>query len=135
MCTRVQSKRTTLLQKREELQRQIRELGSLPSNAFDKYKGKAVKDLHRALQQCHEAIKKFSHVNKKALDQFLQFTEQREDLSRRHEEVETSKTKIAELVEGLDRCVCRWCGVLLLDRGCRSTCNLPVFCNEGVDWA
>mmetsp|Transcript_30826 Transcript_30826/g.67303 ORF Transcript_30826/g.67303 Transcript_30826/m.67303 type:complete len:1195 (-) Transcript_30826:298-3882(-) len=96
-------KRNLLLQKREDLQKKIRELGSLPSNAFDKYKGKAAKELHRMLQQCNEAFKKFSHVNKKALDQFLQFTEQREDLNRRQAEVEKSKDKIRELIEGLDR--------------------------------
>eukprot|EP00959_Pyramimonas_sp_CCMP1952_P442547 9264128-Pyramimonas_sp.AAC.2 len=36
-------RRNLLLTKREDLQKKIRELGSLPSNAFDKYKGKGMK--------------------------------------------------------------------------------------------
>jgi hypothetical protein len=67
------------------------------------YKNKSVKELQRLAAGCAEGVKKFSHVNKKALDQFVQFTEQREDLSRRQEEVTASKRKIQELIEGLDR--------------------------------
>jgi hypothetical protein len=33
----------------EGLQRKIRELGSLPSDAFEKYRGKALKGLHALL--------------------------------------------------------------------------------------
>lgn len=53
-----------------------------------------MKELQRLSQGCLESMKKFQHVNKKALDQFVQFTEQREDLSRRQTEVSASKRKI-----------------------------------------
>lgn len=42
------------------------------------------------------------HVNKKALDQFLNFTEQREILVKRHEDAAQSKDKIRDLVNALD---------------------------------
>jgi structural maintenance of chromosome 3 (chondroitin sulfate proteoglycan 6) len=35
-------------------------------------------------------LAKYSHVNKKALDQFVNFTEQRQELSRRVDEVQQS---------------------------------------------
>ena len=45
---------------------------------------------------------KCSHVNKKALDQFVTFTEQKEELTRRAEENARGDTKIRQLMETLD---------------------------------
>ena len=43
-----------------------------------------------------------SHVNKKALDQFVTFTEQKEELTRRAEENARGDAKIRQLIETLD---------------------------------
>ena len=97
------SKRATLQAKREGLQRKIRELGSLPSDAFEKYRGKALKSLHSLLSKTNEQLSKLSHVNKKALDQYQQFTEQREALEIRRSELMKGHEKIKELMSYLDQ--------------------------------
>ena len=40
------------------------------------------------LHKCNEQFKQFSHVNKKALDQYVNFTEQREELQKRQAELD-----------------------------------------------
>ncbi|TMS23760.1 Structural maintenance of chromosomes protein 3 [Larimichthys crocea] len=69
-----------LLKKKEECMKKIRELGSLPQEAFEKYQTLTLKQLFRKLEQCNTELKKYSHVNKKALDQFVNFSEQKEKL-------------------------------------------------------
>jgi structural maintenance of chromosome 3 (chondroitin sulfate proteoglycan 6) len=41
------------------------------------------------LHKCNEELKKYSHVNKKALDQYVNFTEQREELHKRQAELDS----------------------------------------------
>ncbi len=43
-----------------------------------------------------------SSVNKKALDQYVNFTEQREELVARHEENRKGEGKIRDLIQTLD---------------------------------
>lgn len=43
-----------------------------------------------------------SHVNKKALDQWTEITEERESLTRRHAESEASHRKIKDMIMQLD---------------------------------
>ena len=40
------------------------------------------------LHRCTEQLQQFSHVNKKALDQYVNFTEQREELQKRQAELD-----------------------------------------------
>jgi structural maintenance of chromosome 3 (chondroitin sulfate proteoglycan 6) len=49
-----------------------------------------LQELHSALKKVQGELSKYSHVNKKALDQFVNFTEQRQELSRRVDEVQQS---------------------------------------------
>lgn len=49
--------------------------------------------------ECNAQLKKYSHVNQKALDQFVTFSEQKERLVKRMDELEKSKD-----VSGLSRC-------------------------------
>ena len=72
--------------------RKIRELGSLPSDAFEKYQNLNSKQLFKKLDQCNQELKKYSHVNKKALDQFVNFTEQKGKLIKRKEELDKAHT-------------------------------------------
>lgn len=41
------------------------------------------------LHKCNEDLQQFSHVNKKALDQYVNFTEQREELQKRQAELDS----------------------------------------------
>ncbi|GLJ18306.1 hypothetical protein SUGI_0323950 [Cryptomeria japonica] len=97
------NKRNLLQGKREEFMKKIRDLGSLPSDAFEKNKRKNLKELHKMLHKCNENLKKFSHVNKKALDQYVNFTEQREELHKRQAELDAGDEKIRELISVLDQ--------------------------------
>ena len=41
----------------------------------------------KKLKDANEELKKYSHVNKKALDQFVNFSQQKETLIKRKEEI------------------------------------------------
>ncbi|AQK89008.1 Structural maintenance of chromosomes protein 3 [Zea mays] len=95
--------RNTYLAKQEECTKKIRDLGLLPADAFEAYKRKNKKQLHKILYDCNEQLKQFSHVNQKALDQYVNFTEQREQLQRRRAELDAGDVKIMELISVLDQ--------------------------------
>ncbi|KAL6851888.1 hypothetical protein ACP4OV_002998 [Aristida adscensionis] len=95
--------RSIHLAKQEECMKKIRDLGSLPADAFEAYKRKNKKQLQKMLYDCNEQLKQFSHVNQKALDQYVNFTEQREQLQRRRAELDAGDQKIMELISVLDQ--------------------------------
>ncbi len=53
------TKRAALQAKRADLERKIRDLGSLPADAFDKYRDQGLPALHRLLQKAQAQLKKF----------------------------------------------------------------------------
>ncbi|CAM9714699.1 unnamed protein product, partial [Hapterophycus canaliculatus] len=61
------------------------------------------KKLMKALNTANDNLKKFSHVNKKALDQYVSFSDERETILKRKSEIDAAKTAIKELIEGLDQ--------------------------------
>nr|CAB3468725.1 unnamed protein product [Digitaria exilis] len=91
------------LNKQEECMKKIRDLGSLPADAFEAYKRNNKKQLQKMLYDCNKQLKKFSHVNQKALDQYVNFSEQREQLQRRRAELDNGDQKIKELMSVLDQ--------------------------------
>ncbi|XP_050940977.1 structural maintenance of chromosomes protein 3 isoform X4 [Cucumis melo] len=97
------SKRSVLLAKEEEYTKKITDLGLLPSDAFETYKRRNIKELYKMLHRCNEQLQQFSHVNKKALDQYVNFTEQREELQKRQAELDAGDEKIQELIGVLDQ--------------------------------
>ncbi|XP_020691246.1 structural maintenance of chromosomes protein 3 [Dendrobium catenatum] len=97
------NKRNLLMSKQDDCKKKIRDLGSLPSDAFERYKKKNIKELVKMLHKCNEELKQFSHVNKKALDQYMNFTEQREQLQNRRAELDAGDQKIRELISVLDQ--------------------------------
>ncbi|KAA8595069.1 hypothetical protein FQN60_012204 [Etheostoma spectabile] len=58
--------------------------------------------LFRKLEQCNTELKKYSHVNKKALDQFVNFSEQKEKLIKRQDELDRGHKSIMELMNVLE---------------------------------
>jgi structural maintenance of chromosome 3 (chondroitin sulfate proteoglycan 6) len=97
----LQEKKNRLITDMDAAQAQLRELGSLPE-AFEKYKGRNHKQLVDDLHKVTEKLKAFKDVNKKALDQFNQFTEQREKFRERRDELERGAESIRELITKLD---------------------------------
>lgn len=55
------------------------------------------------LQKTKKDLKAYSHVNKKALDQYVHFKEQREKLEERKVEIDNSQTAIRDLITALDQ--------------------------------
>ncbi|KAG5658718.1 hypothetical protein KAF25_007271 [Fusarium avenaceum] len=81
----------------------IRDLGVLPEEAFDKYENMDPKTVSSKIKRVNDALKKYKHVNKKAFEQYNNFTTQQDQLMKRREELDTSQGSIEELVEHLDR--------------------------------
>jgi structural maintenance of chromosome 3 (chondroitin sulfate proteoglycan 6) len=96
-------KRSLLHQKKEECNANIRDLGVLPDEAFEKYNNQRIEKLLRRLHRANEKLKKYSHVNKKAFEQYGRFTKQREQLVIRKAELDTSGDSISNLIDSLDR--------------------------------
>ena len=116
------TKRQLLLNRKDECNRNIRDLGVLPEEAFEKYTNEKLdrvcrhgltlraKTLTRLAMQImkklhtvNEGLKKFAHVNKKAFEQYNSFTKQRDQLLQRREDLDKSAQSIQELVEVLDQ--------------------------------
>ena len=97
------SKRANYAAKVDAIQRKIRDVGSLPADAFEKYNSYTPVQLRKELGKTNEGLGQLSHVNKKAIDQWEQFTEQRDELRERRAEIADASKKILELMEHLDR--------------------------------
>lgn len=90
--------------KRDSYMRKIQELGSLPPpSELKNYQQKSITELEKELEKVNKKLTKYSHVNKKAFDQYVNFSEQRESLIKRKEELDKGAEKVKELVESLDR--------------------------------
>merc|ERR1712226_1769557 len=100
---RMASKQTTYNTKIAECTKKIRDLGSLPTDAFSKYKNMSQKQLFKQLEKAQVELKKYSHVNKKALDQFISFSEQKEKLMNRKDELDRGHQKIQDLMDVLEQ--------------------------------
>merc|ERR1712223_2035885 len=100
---RMAAKQTVFQQRIQECTKKIRDLGSLPTDAFSKYKNMSQKQLFKQLEKAQVELKKYSHVNKKALDQFISFSEQKEKLMNRKDELDRGHKKIQDLMDVLEQ--------------------------------
>jgi structural maintenance of chromosome 3 (chondroitin sulfate proteoglycan 6) len=86
-------KKALLLKRKEECMRNIRDLGVLPEEALkedNEYSDLGSKQLLSSLHKVNEGLKKFGHVNKKAFEQYNNFTKQRDNLNQRKDELDAS---------------------------------------------
>ncbi|KAF8423598.1 hypothetical protein EV426DRAFT_118468 [Tirmania nivea] len=97
------SKKSILDTKAREVSKNIRDLGVLPEEAFEKYENLDSNAVVRRLHKINEALKKYSHVNKKAVEQYNSFTKQRDTLITRRKELDSSQESIEELIQHLDQ--------------------------------
>lgn len=97
------SQRAIMSTRREELQEKIRDLGVLPEEAFQlaTFEVLTMDQLLSSLTEVNVELKKYAHINKKAMDQFGQFAREKEGLEERKSELEESKASIEGLVESL----------------------------------
>lgn len=96
-------KKAALTKQAAECTANIRDLGVLPDEAFTKYKNTDSNSVVKKLHKVNEALKKYSHVNKKAFEQYNSFTKQRETLTSRSEELDASQKSINDLISVLDQ--------------------------------
>ncbi|OUM60886.1 hypothetical protein PIROE2DRAFT_66443 [Piromyces sp. E2] len=97
------AKRSRYIQQREESMFKIRELGVLPDEAFEKYQNIDRSVLEKKFKDAKEILKKYSHINKKAFEQYDNFTKQRNVLNYRKDELDKSAQSIANLINVLDQ--------------------------------
>ncbi len=95
-------KRLLYEQQREACQARIRELGLLPQDALNKHAKKTQKQIDAELENVNSVLNKFQHVNKKAIDQYLNARQQKEDLLKRKEELDASRASLEGLIQSLD---------------------------------
>lgn len=104
---KVSSKQEVLRKKLEESETKINELGALPNtDLVTKYMSYSSKNLFKELEKANSHLKRFSHVNKKALDQFINFSEQKEKLVSRKQELDRGYGKIEQLMNVLEQRKC-----------------------------
>jgi structural maintenance of chromosome 3 (chondroitin sulfate proteoglycan 6) len=96
------NKKKIYSEKKEECIRKIRELGTIPKD-HEKYLDVNSKTLLEKLHKVNEKLKKFSHVNKKSLDQYEQCVEQRDQFLAKKKELDDGKDSIEELIKVLDQ--------------------------------
>ncbi|XP_045472286.1 structural maintenance of chromosomes protein 3 [Harmonia axyridis] len=97
------TKQNLLEQKIAECVEKINQLGALPAeDLYSHYIQMSSKSLFKELEKTNNQLKKFSHVNKKALDQFMSFSDQQEKLHKRKEELDRGNEKIQELIAMLE---------------------------------
>lgn len=97
-------KKSLNIGRRDNYMRKIQELGSLPPDSeLRNYKNQNIGALEKLLERVGKKLKKYSHVNKKAFDQYVNFSEKRESLMERKDELDRGAEKVKELVESLDR--------------------------------
>ena len=100
---RLLSRKTMLQAKLDDYNAHKAKLGSLPMDAFDESHAKlSSKQLEATIKECQQALQKLGHVNKKALDQFANFSDQREKLVKRQQELDEAETSIKSLMSHLD---------------------------------
>lgn len=98
------NKKSIFSNRRDEVQKKIRDLGVLPEEAFQlsKYDKHNSDELLVQLNKVNEELTKYSHINKKAMEQYNIFTKQREELDLRREELEKSHESIENLIKNLE---------------------------------
>lgn len=97
------TKRTALKRKEEDCTKKIRELGALPAeHTSAKYTKLTTEKLMKNLETVNGKLRAFSHVNKKAMEQYVGFTEQRKDLLDRKSELDKGRQAILDLIDHLD---------------------------------
>jgi len=103
MLDKLLNKRSMLLETVQSRQRMMRDLGNIPRKEMEELKNlSSDKQLMSKLKGINEQLKKYSSVNRKALDQFVSFNEQRETLIQRKAEMDRDSVAIQQLIDSLD---------------------------------
>lgn len=102
ILTQIMVKVRNYAKRREDAEQKIRELGVVPGEAYQRHIASSAENIMKALHKINSALKKYSNVNKRAVEQYENFTRQRDQLLSRQQDLETSSESIEELIETLD---------------------------------
>lgn len=99
--------RTTLklmnsMESKENYIKKMGALGSLPAEEHEKFKGENPQTLMRLLEDNSSNIKKYQHVNKRALEQYNKYTEKLEGLNEKISDLSKSDKSIKDLLLHLE---------------------------------
>ncbi|KAI8909533.1 RecF/RecN/SMC [Gorgonomyces haynaldii] len=97
------TRKSLYLQKKESAISKIRDLGVLPEEAFEKHQSTDNDDLIEQLHALNDVLRKYSHVNKRAFEQYSNFTKQKDELEKRRNELDQSAESIRDLIRTLDQ--------------------------------
>eukprot|EP00758_Cryptobia_borreli_P002890 Tbor_TRINITY_DN3370_c0_g1::TRINITY_DN3370_c0_g1_i1::g.23549::m.23549/K06669/SMC3, CSPG6; structural maintenance of chromosome 3 (chondroitin sulfate proteoglycan 6) len=97
-----QNNRALLLQKREDAQSEIRKLGVIPADALEKFGKYSIGKLMLFLTKTNEELRKYAHVNQKALDQHNSLSEARTRLVEQLESINKELESIHGMMKRLD---------------------------------
>ena len=97
------AKKALLDARAKEVSKNIRDLGVLPEEAFAGYGELVYNTIMKRLHKANDALKRYTHVNKKAVEQYNSFTKQRDTLIKRREELDSSQASIEDLIQVLDQ--------------------------------
>lgn len=96
------SQRSVYAKRKNDATNKIRELGALPADAYQQHQKKSVNALIEKLERVNKKLLKYGHVNKKAIDQYVSFQQQRADLLARKKEQDSGRAAIMDLIAHLD---------------------------------
>ena len=99
---RAHNQRALMLQKKEDALAKIRKLGIIPQDS-DKYSSFSLGKLMHLLKVTNEELKKFAHVNKKAIDHHTMTSETRQELTQQRAVLDKELQSIHELMDHLDK--------------------------------
>jgi structural maintenance of chromosome 3 (chondroitin sulfate proteoglycan 6) len=102
VLTKVLAKRREAEKRKAEVDQKIRELGIVPSDALAKYADDSTSRVLKRLHKVQASLRKFSNVNRRAIEQYDNFAKQRDQLLEREEDLRKSSDSITELIESLD---------------------------------
>eukprot|EP00605_Chrysophyceae_sp_TOSAG23-4_P000929 GSChrysophyteH1.ASY1.ANO1.1029.1 assembled CDS len=103
MHDKLLNKRAILMETIQTKQKLIRELGTLPRHELDAVKALSEHALLEKMTSVNEGLKKFAGVNRKALEQYVSFNEQRTTLLDRQKLLNEESDSITKLIESLDQ--------------------------------
>lgn len=92
-----------LSQRQSNCQKKLKEFGIVPEEAFNMYRTFDENTLIKTLSKANEKIKRLSHVNKKAAEQFDSFSREKQTLLQRKDELTRSASSIRSFIAALDQ--------------------------------
>ena len=117
---KIRLQKLRLESKKEDVEKKIRDVGSVPEDAFGKYSDRSQsvsshseetrahdwlcsQELYSLLKDTKGALSKMTHVNKKAADQYMNFTEQKQEMIQRHKALIQSEITLSVSRQALSK--------------------------------